>query len=284
MKRLFYILILLLSVTLSQSVASVTSIPFEISNGLILIKAQVNDNQQGTFIFDTGSSDVLINGTAKSSGALVFESLNGELSTQKVQLESLALGEYKKVGIAAYLTDLSGIESYVEEKIYGILSGAYFSPNEVFIDLKNKTIQISPSFDFKEYSEIYHYRLREENNIIVVDVPFKGKNLKFGLDSGASSHIISREYIDEHDLEYDIVETLDLINHTGSVETTHRIRTDNIIPNITSGNTFIIKDLGKFNTMTSSRLDGLLSVTSLMVDFVYINKKKGICSLGNFDS
>jgi hypothetical protein len=282
MIRLFYILILVTSVYLSQGISKVTSIPFKLSNGLILIKAQVNDDKHATFIFDTGSSEILINGTANTSKKTILESVNGGIVSQKIRLKSIKLGDFKKVGLPAYLTDLSGIEQFVNTEIYGILSGNYFSPNEVFIDLKNKVIEISPSFDFKEYSQLYNYQVSKKDNITVIFIPFRGELLRFGLDSGASSHILSEETLERHQLQFRVIETLNLINHNGKSEETKRILTEAIFDKNPSGNIFLVKDMQTFNAHTSANLDGFLSITSIPADFVYINRSEELCLVGNY--
>lgn len=281
--KIFHIVIFTFLLSLSHGIAAVSSsIPFEISNGLILIKAQVNDVDEGLFIFDTGSSDILINGRSEGKSTDIFESVNGAIHTQKIMLSSLQLGAIKKRGISAYVTDLSGIEAFVEKKIYGIINGAYFSPNEVLIDLKNKRIEISPAFDFHKYSEIARYKLSNQGNITLVKFPFKGKTLHLGLDSGASSHILSKKAIDAHQIQYVIKETLDLINHQGMKQETFRIQTEAFITDKPEDNLFLIKDLDTFNEMTAVEVDGFLSITALPAEFVYLNRDDHLCIIGNF--
>lgn len=283
MPKPFYIFLFTFFLSLSQGIAAVTSsIPFEISNGLILIKAQVNEVDEGLFIFDTGSSDILINGRTEGRSTDVFESVNGSIHTQKIKLSSLQLGTIKKRGLPAYVTDLSGIESFVNKKIYGIINGAYFSPNEVLIDLKNKRIEISPAFDFHKYSEIARYKLSNEGNITLVKFPFKGKTLHLGLDSGASSHILSKKAIDAHQIQYVIKEALDLINHQGTKQETYRVQTETIITDKPEDNSFLVKDLDIFNELTEVEVDGFLSITAMPAEFVYLNRDDELCIIGNF--
>ena len=255
--------------------------PFKLVNGLILVNAKVNDADEGWFIYDTGAFDILINGKSDYS-TNHFKNLNGSISSQQVHVKSIELGNYRKLGIKAFKTDLSALEDYLSMEVKGILGSSFFLPKEIFFDLKNQFVIIEPDYKPEDFQFDQEFRLKSTNGISYIYLPYKNTKLKLGLDSGSSSHILNSEALREFRVSNQHAETYKLIAHDGSESKVKKVLTDIIIWNFEAMTVFLEKDLSHFNKLLDVPLDGFISITALPYDFLYINKKKDFFGMGYF--
>lgn len=258
-----------------------TVVPFKVINGLILVQAKVNDNENGWFIYDTGAFEVMINGKSNYSTS-EFSNVNGAIASQKVHLRSIELGNFRKFGIKAFKTDLTALEDYLSIELKGILGSSFFLPREIFFDLKNQLVIIDPDHKVEDFDYEHHFKLRSTNGISYIYLPYRDTKLKLGLDSGSSTHILNQKSIDKFQIDYQVAASYRLIAHDGQNSLTKKILTDINIWNSGASTVFIEKDLSEFNSQLDIALDGFISITSLPYDFLYINKKKDFFGMGYF--
>ncbi|MCU0447874.1 MAG: retroviral-like aspartic protease family protein [Microscillaceae bacterium] len=134
--------------------SEVTTIPFRLSGNLILVEAELNQ-QNGWFIFDSGAPDLKLNSfylqnnyttDSRAAGGITGNVTNISLQTiAKFKWHQL---ERKNVAIESF--DLHHIESIKQEKILGLIGYALFKDFEVL-------------FDYKK-SELVLYKLDAEGN------------------------------------------------------------------------------------------------------------------------
>lgn len=173
-------------------------IPFQLKNGLILIEAEV-DNKVGTYVFDTGSSDLLIHSNSPVSGAS-FSTSSGTVQAKKHKVKKITVGKLSARKVKAYKMDLSSVSEYLALDIDGIMSGSVLSSKGVYIDYTSHTIYFvdrkevnTESFNHMSYSII--------EDVPVANVKIGEKAYSFILDSGASTHFIDAAVVGELSLK-----------------------------------------------------------------------------------
>ena len=128
--------------------AQVAEIPFELKDGLILLKANINDNKEAnTFIFDTGAiSDLLDSTTANKLGlkANYKQNVSGAGGTKSYDIilyQKLTLQSKIKIdGTHLILTDLTKLKDKLGRNFDGIIGYSLLKMYITKIDYENKKI------------------------------------------------------------------------------------------------------------------------------------------------
>lgn len=175
----------------------VTVAPFDLLNGMIVVKASV-DGSLGNFILDTGSPGLVINSTEHKEGAgYKATSIGGELEIGELAIKNFKWGIVEKQGITGYTIDLSHLEDAAGLKLTGLIGFEVLKDYELFFDYPNETIKIYNAKDAK--------LLRRENVVQEVSFVFNGhvpvipvkvgnKKVYLGLDSGAEVNLLEDSY------------------------------------------------------------------------------------------
>jgi hypothetical protein len=179
---------------------STGSIPFENAAGFILIEASVDGNN-GTFIFDTASDQILLDKVKSWTGATsLFTTVIGEMQATEIKLKSFKLGNFKRKNIKAYVTDLSDIEQMLGRNILGIIGAKLFHSELIYIDRLNNTLSfVDRSFVDAHISDAsVSSDFNEEYSIFLLVLIIEGKAHTFILDSAASVSLVSDKLIKRH--------------------------------------------------------------------------------------
>lgn len=180
------------------------SIPLKRAGNLILIDAKI-DSVEGSLIFDTGASTLVLNQTyfrnawpaddlASASG------VNGMLEgpVMRTNVKRFSLSELYYENLRADVAPLGHLENSREVKILGLIGASIFSRLQVELDLANEimyltkldrdgnpvqqaSIQTSPDFEIP---------LRYSRQHLVIETEVGGKKLPFLLDTGAEMTIL----------------------------------------------------------------------------------------------
>jgi len=178
------------------------TIPLKRVGRLFLIEARI-DNITGNFVFDTGSSRLVLNKTYFRKYIVMDEEVAGGVtgSTEgigRTTVRSLEVADLRFTGLSADVTSLGHIENRRGVKILGLLGLSLLKNMEIVIDLNRSELRLfrldkkgnrvgklnQTKFDLTE-------RVEEHNNILLVKVKIGGKVLDFCLDSGAESNVLS---------------------------------------------------------------------------------------------
>ncbi len=180
------------------------AIPLKRAGNLILIDAKI-DNIEGSLIFDTGASTLVLNQTyfrkvwpaddlASASG------VNGMLEgpVMRTNISRFSISELYYENLRADVAPLGHLENSREVKILGLIGASIFSRLQVELDLANEimyltrldnegnpiqsgTIEGLPDFELP---------LRYSNQHMVIETEIGGKKLPFLLDTGAEMTIL----------------------------------------------------------------------------------------------
>lgn len=184
-----------------DGVESVT-IPLKRVGRLFLIEARI-DHIVGNFVFDTGSSKLVLNKTYFRKYIVVDEEVAGGVTgstegTGRTTVRSLDIADLHFTGLAADVTSLGHIENRRGVKILGLFGLSLLRNMEIVIDLNHNELRLYRldkrgyrigKFDQHKFDLIQ--RVEEYNNILLVKAKVGGKDLDFCLDSGAESNVLS---------------------------------------------------------------------------------------------
>ncbi len=180
---------------------AVTTIPFRMVGGLILIEAEI-DSIRGNFILDTGAPYLVLNSTyfrayEKESGALVSGITGGGAAQLTTIIPKLELRGISYSDVEADLSPLGAIEDARGIKIFGLLGANLFASFEMEINVRTKSLRLfrcdkRGNTEEPNTSEAdILMPIEFQNNTLLVKAEIAGKRLLFGLDTGAEINALS---------------------------------------------------------------------------------------------
>lgn len=156
--RLFILAVfcVLHSMAFSQNLKSFT-VPFEVSNNLVVVQATVNGSKPLSFILDTGASGTVISEKAAKDFGLKLEGQAADVSAQGGSVEaafiknaSISLSkDIKLPDLTLAAIGLSGLEAGTGRGIDGILGFEIFERYVVEIDYAARQIKFYEPRDYK---------------------------------------------------------------------------------------------------------------------------------------
>ncbi|MCX6281220.1 MAG: pepsin/retropepsin-like aspartic protease family protein [Bacteroidetes bacterium] len=207
---LCYVINSTISITVSGGSASAGSInpdeitiPLKRAGRLLMMEARI-DNETGNFIFDTGSSRLVLNSTyfrkyvsieAGERGGIT----GGVASVRQTKVSRIQISGFACTNILADMADLGHIENRRGVKILGLMGLSLLKNMEIVIDVRHNELhlyrldrsgnRISPGS--KEFKSDVSQKIQMYQDILFVCPKIGGKILSFCLDTGAESNVIS---------------------------------------------------------------------------------------------
>lgn len=184
-------------------------VPFELVGNTMFIQASIN-GRSGNFLFDTGASDLLLNGTHFTGMEERSEvvGLYGEvlavqhLVARRIEIGGISIGK----GLALVL-DLSALERVKKLPIAGIIGHSVLKDYEVQIDfearqimllkLKNNGLPVPDG----PYASANAFDLKMSGHIPYLEMRFGDKIVRMGIDSGSERNILQPEMLDLQQFE-----------------------------------------------------------------------------------
>ena len=177
-------------------------IPIKKVGNLFLIEARI-DNETGNFIFDTGSSQLVLNSTyfrklfkvAEESGGITGSA--GEV--ERTIVKNILIPGMNFKNITANVSNLGHLENRRGVKILGLFGLGLWKNMEIVIDIAKNEIYLYSldklgnrlvnqntecKADLVQKIDVFH-------DVLFVKVAIAGKPLNFCLDTGAESNVIS---------------------------------------------------------------------------------------------
>ena len=278
MSNLFHKFLCLFVVCLMTNVLHANiSVPFDLINGLIIIEAEVNGSM-GSYIVDSGSNGILLNGSSKKSD-VSYQSLSSTIEGSETKIRTFKVGNFEVSELLGFSTDLSSLEIYLDKTIDGILGCSIFTPNSLVFDFANSNMIISEDdLDVSKFDEYTSLSFNIIEELPVVELKIGGVNYNFILDSGASSHFVDVNLIDSN---------INTVSSTGiekSIITASGeddVSSEFQIPNCTLGRltktiTAFEKDFSLLSQTLGAKVSGLLSLSKLSTGIVYFDLKSEI--------
>ncbi|MFK7807565.1 MAG: aspartyl protease family protein [Saprospiraceae bacterium] len=195
--QLLMLLIFCVPNLLEAKKKSSMEVPFEMVNGMIVMKLEVN-GEKGSFILDTGADAILVDGNPAENEGNGFSTLGGTVESGITQLKKLKMGSYIKYDVAAQVINLKTLEQNLGIDLYGIIGGGYFNPYSLEIDFTNSIVTLSNRSAYKKaVKEMSAVKFEMVDGIPVVPVTIGDRTFEFAMDSGASIHFVHSALLEE---------------------------------------------------------------------------------------
>lgn len=242
----------------SGIVTSPHIIKFQLIDGLIIIRASVN-GVEGNYIYDTGSSHVILNQKCAEADQLL-SAVGRELKAKAVDFIALNLGGRRIESQRALVSDLTFVELMINVPLAGLIGTDLLEQQSVMIDFNLGEISFfernqSPSFKSSSADAFVSlpYEIVEEN-LVVVEIEFGGVKRKLAFDTGATHSVIHSEKPE---------------NQITS-ESTH-VKMKNVrvaqLP-------YRHLDLSNFDAIANKSIEGILAAQSLNANRIIIDRER----------
>lgn len=186
----------------------VIEIPFQVKENLMLVEATINGEKKN-FIFDSGSPRLILNqghygepGSSEETKYSSLEGVHGNINS----LDILTLSELNFYGIKmndqkVLAADLSHLEVILETPIAGLIGYEIFEGYDLLFNYSTKTLRLIHPEQTQNFIAAMSARLsmstipiKLEKHIPLFEAAIAGQTLTLGLDSGASSNLLSDEW------------------------------------------------------------------------------------------
>jgi predicted aspartyl protease len=181
----------------------VLTIPLKNAGRLFMIEAII-DNQSGNLIFDSGATGLVMNRTYfRKYVKTDIQNSNG-ITGPVAEVETINLGKVNVSGltftnIPASLADLGHIENRRGIKVLGLIGFEYLRDFEIVIDASNNELQLHRidsrgnriSETVRSFQPDITQPFEVVKNIVFLKGTIGGKMLRFCLDTGAETNVIS---------------------------------------------------------------------------------------------
>ena len=193
------IVLLLVSVKAVPQDGDFQKIPFELANGLILVEASVNGDT-GSFILDTGSPMVVVN--PKNISDLQISRTQSETAFrgQPVLVKHFAWAGIEREGLEALAMDMSHLEKASQRKILGVIGYEVLRKYELMFDCRNQVLLLyepKNSWVHLQQAPLFSARFTLQDELPVITARIGKKKVRFGLDTGGTSNLMSQELLQE---------------------------------------------------------------------------------------
>lgn len=260
-----------LQFAVSSMNAANIAVPFSMVKGLIIVEAEVN-NSQGLFIFDTGSSDLLINGDPEQS-AETFSTSNGIATSEEVQVNRIKIGGLVKSNVIGFKMDLSAVEAFLSMELAGIIGGELVFDNVIEIDFKNHMITLRESMDEIRQLPTHLISYKMVEDVPLVEVRIGEVNYQFILDSGATSHFIDKSVVASHGNHFTEVAGTTTTTVGSTVASEKHIASSLQIGSYNTADIPMV--VGDYSDLIPDvKLAGLISLSALNAEKVIINTEQ----------
>ncbi len=254
-----------------------SSIPFIKSHGLIIINASIN-GQNGAFIFDSGCNSLIVHAqNFNSEVAATFETVNGSIDMQEIEIADFRVGGFEAKNVEAYAQDLSLLSARTGVDLSGIVGVHLFENQIVHIDNESHVIELYK--DLNQVNNLSAYSVEStftiKEGLVFVPIVIDHQVYQFLLDTGSSASFINKELISNqtitsmHPLKKE-VESFSLSNES-SVSTVYlfqKVGLSNIqITDLEMG----AIDLSLVNQELGFKVDGILSIEQIPVSNMLID-------------
>ena len=262
-------------------------IPLKRIGNLVLIEAQI-DNETGNFIFDTGSSELVLNSTYFRTFFRV-EAESGGITGSSGMVERTIVKNIRIPGmnfrnITANISNLGHLENRRGIKILGLFGLSLFRNMEILIDFDRNELYLynldragnRVSTKDPGYIPDLIQKIEVFRDVLFVKVTIAGKALNFCLDTGAESNVISSH------APKDVLNSLTILqrkNLLGVGKTESDVLLC-MLNNLSLGNkclpgmNAIIADLDDLSAFYGYSIDGMLGFDFFTKGKVIVNMKK----------
>lgn len=268
---------------------TIIRIPFTLSGTLPMVRARV-DAKTGNFFFDTGASELLLNGRvfepkikdgSQAGGVSGKVTILGSTKIDTFLCENLLITK-----AVAKVVDLRHLESVKQISVFGILGFTVFDGYEVLFDyqdqliilikLDSKGIPIEPLPTW-QYVPLDTIEIERKGHVAMIPLTFNSKTKWFGLDSGAEQNMIdsrsARKFLEAN---FQVIRRIkmsgmgqDQVEVFAGVLLNSKLDTLTLAPMPT-----LLTNMAQINEIYQTNLDGIIGYQFLVQQPMSINYKR----------
>ncbi len=171
-------------------------IPVEIRNGMMFVKASLN-NQTGFYMLDTGAPMLVLNREHTGANTVAASTVTGAFSVGSTSIRKFQWAGVEHKPMEAIIVDLSHFEGSTNLEIDGLIGYEVLKSFELFIDCEQRQLallQAEKSKLLQATSPLVIVPFKLQNHLPVVEVKIGGQTLHFGVDTGAGVNLIDQKY------------------------------------------------------------------------------------------
>lgn len=181
------------SINLGSSPTDFLEVPFDLVNGMIFVRAQLN-NQPGEFILDTGAPMLVLN-RSQHGATLRTNSCSGSFQVGESTVRQFSWAGMEKYELRALATDLSHLEVATGRTIAGLIGYNLLKNQELFIDYERQRLILLPPGNnslHRVLAPIQSAPLTMQDHLPVLEFTMGNQVVRLGLDTGSETNLIDR--------------------------------------------------------------------------------------------
>ncbi len=259
---------------------AVSIAPFDLINGMILVKASVNGTI-GNFILDTGSPGIVINSSAPEvSAEYTAAGVGGALAVGEITINHFKWGIIEKEELRGFTIDISHLEKNTGRKLAGLIGYEILQHYEVFFDYPNEIVKIYDAehgSEFRGAAPATVVPFQINGHLPVIEVQVGNKTAFLGLDSGAEVNLLHESFYKQLDKSYLGKKSKEKVVGLDQGEldvVAAELNTSAIKGHQLPAMRFLFLDLNGLSGRFESKLDGLLGFSFFQQHAVSINYKE----------
>ena len=183
--------------------ANTVIVPFEILDGLIIIKAKINSEEAGNFVLDTGANGLVLNAAyfqADRDSKKTGYGISGKVANiGESEIDSLALDELNFYNVTAETINLNQIEAKKKIKIQGLIGYDVLKAYEIMFNYQERYLTFSRVDENGSIIDVMPHTTEKidsinftlANHLPVIEVKVNNKVKKMGLDTGAEFNLLA---------------------------------------------------------------------------------------------
>ncbi|WP_169332219.1 pepsin/retropepsin-like aspartic protease family protein [Gracilimonas tropica] len=251
----------------------VIEIPFQVKENLMLVEATINGEKKN-FIFDSGSPRLILNqghygepGSSEETKYSSLEGVHGNINS----LDILTLSELNFYGIKmndqkVLAADLSHLEVILEIPIAGLIGYEVFEGYDLLFNYSTQTLRFIQPDQTQTFVTAMSAQLSMSSipfelrqHIPLFEASVSGQTMTFGLDSGASTNLLSEDRYEELSGSLSSIRETDLTGADGRKEIVMKGTLDKLtIAEVDFDTTpTAFKDVSNLKQAYGKELDGL---------------------------
>jgi hypothetical protein len=264
----------------APSSATYSTSQFELSAGMIIVSASIND-QSGHFILDTGAPGIVLNarqpiGTEQNNAT----GMDGNIKVGTCDILEFEWGIIRQQNFQAYTLDISHLEKACGRQLMGLIGFDVLQHHEILFDFPNKTVKVFSAADpelRQSKNNATAIPFHRCGHIPVIKARVGGRALLLGLDSGAGVNVLDAELLEKMDtrLLFGLAteEVTGLGNQTTSVRAA-TLRSSSVKKRELPPMRFVFADLTVLREKFGVSFDGLLGFPFFQNQAISVNYRE----------
>lgn len=255
-------------------------IPFEISRGMIIVKARL-DGQPGSFIVDTGAPLMVVNKAPEATAKQTARSFASAIEYAPEIIGRFQWAEMAFQNLDALALDISHLEASTQRPLSGMVGYNALHQYEVLFDYRqNRMALYNPRRNMlhRSATPMLEVSFELQDHLPVVRIKAGAHTLLFGIDTGAGVNLIDRQWLDKLPPELLVLQQAEEVR--GMDQQMQTVPAALITGMELNGHPlddqmgFLFTDLQHLQTNTGLKIDGLLGFPFLKELVFSINYPK----------